>query len=96
MKINTTNPKTPAAELLAPMDAYTVPRNYVSVGQIYLYDNPLLREPLRLSEMVLRCILVNFWCSSPQNSSGVPANRLIRVSLTPAAVVNLASLQKRR
>ena len=36
-------------ELLRKMDAYWRAANYLSVGQIYLYDNPLLREPLQLS-----------------------------------------------
>ena len=31
---------------LEAMDAYWRAANYLSVGQIYLYDNPLLREPL--------------------------------------------------
>ena len=39
-----TNPLTP--ELLHTMDAYWRAANYLSVGQIYLLDNPLLREPL--------------------------------------------------
>jgi len=30
------------------MNAYWRAANYLSVGQIYLYDNPLLREPLKL------------------------------------------------
>lgn len=33
-------------ELLRKIDAYWRAANYLSVGQIYLYDNPLLREPL--------------------------------------------------
>ena len=32
---------------LAGLDAYWRAANYLSVGQIYLLDNPLLREPLR-------------------------------------------------
>ena len=35
-----------SAELLRKMDAYWRAANYLSVGQIYLYDNPLLKEPL--------------------------------------------------
>ncbi|MDZ7822528.1 MAG: hypothetical protein U5N26_12385 [Candidatus Marinimicrobia bacterium] len=35
-------------ELLYKMDAYWRASNYLSVGQIYLWDNPLLREPLKL------------------------------------------------
>ena len=38
-----------APDLLRKMDAYWRAANYVSVGQIYLYDNPLLREPLKLA-----------------------------------------------
>lgn len=38
-------------ELLQKMDAYWRAANYLSVGQIYLYDNPLLREPLKLSHV---------------------------------------------
>ena len=35
-------------ELLRKMNAYWRAANYVSVGQIYLYDNPLLKEPTRV------------------------------------------------
>ena len=38
-------------DLLHKMDAYWRAANYLSVGQIYLYDNPLLREPLKLSHV---------------------------------------------
>ncbi len=34
-------------DLLRRMDAYWRAANYLSVGQIYLYDNPLLKEPLK-------------------------------------------------
>jgi phosphoketolase len=37
-----------AAELRS-IDAYWRAANYLSVGQIYLYDNPLLRKPQRAS-----------------------------------------------
>ena len=36
-----------SAELLGKMDAYWRASNYLSIGQIYLQDNPLLEEPLR-------------------------------------------------
>ena len=45
MKTNTLTP-----DLLHKMDAYWRAANYLSVGQIYLYDNPLLKRPLKLSE----------------------------------------------
>ena len=38
-------------ELLHKMDAYWRAANYLSVGQIYLYDNPLLKQPLKLSHV---------------------------------------------
>ena len=41
MKTNTLAP-----EVLQGIDAYWRAANYLSVGQIYLYDNPLLRRPL--------------------------------------------------
>jgi len=43
---NTLNP-----ELLQKINAYWRAANYLSVGQIYLYDNPLLKEPLKLSHV---------------------------------------------
>ena len=36
----------PSAEELRLLDAYWRAANYLSVGQIYLLDNPLLREPI--------------------------------------------------
>ena len=38
--------KTLNTELLRKIDAYWRAANYLSVGQIYLYDNPLLRQSL--------------------------------------------------
>jgi len=43
--------KTLTPELLRKMDAYWRAANYLSVGQIYLYDNPLLKRPLTLSDV---------------------------------------------
>ena len=40
--------KTLSPELLQKMDAYWRAANYLSVGQIYLCDNPLLKRPLTL------------------------------------------------
>ena len=48
MKTNT-NILTP--ELLYKMDAYWRAANYLSVGQIFLYDNPLLKRPLTLAHV---------------------------------------------
>jgi phosphoketolase len=40
-------------ELLREMNAYWRAANHLSVGQIYLYDNPLLKRPLRLRGSLL-------------------------------------------
>lgn len=39
------------AEEARRMNAYWRAANYLSVGQIYLYDNPLLREPLTIKRL---------------------------------------------
>jgi xylulose-5-phosphate/fructose-6-phosphate phosphoketolase len=43
-------------EELDRIDAYWRAANYLSVGQIYLLDNPLLREPLRLEHVKPRLL----------------------------------------
>jgi xylulose-5-phosphate/fructose-6-phosphate phosphoketolase len=62
--------------LLARIDAYWRAANYLSVGQIYLYDNPLLREPLALSHV--KPLVVGHWGTTPgQNFIYVHLNRVI-------------------
>ena len=62
---------------LLKMDAYWRAANYLSVGQIYLYDNPLLREPLRLEHVKPR--LLGHWGTTPgQNFVYVHLNRVIK------------------
>src|SRR5437016_8051056 len=59
------------------MDAYWRAANYLSVGQIYLMDNPLLREPLRQEHVKRR--LLGHWGTTPGlNFLYVHLNRLIR------------------
>lgn len=59
------------------MDRYWRAANYVSVGQIYLMDNPLLREPLRPEHVKPR--LLGHWGTTPGlNFIYVHLNRLIR------------------
>jgi xylulose-5-phosphate/fructose-6-phosphate phosphoketolase len=41
------------------MNAYWRAANYLSVGQIYLYDNPMLKEPLKLSHV--KPLVVGHW-----------------------------------
>src|SRR3989449_1174855 len=50
-------------EELRKLDAYWRAANYLSVGQIYLYDNPLLREPLRPEHVKPR--LLGHWGTTP-------------------------------
>jgi xylulose-5-phosphate/fructose-6-phosphate phosphoketolase len=70
----TTDTLTP--DLLHKMDAYWRAANYLSVGQIYLYDNPLLREPLKLSHV--KPLVVGHWGTVPgQNFIYVHLNRVI-------------------
>jgi xylulose-5-phosphate/fructose-6-phosphate phosphoketolase len=62
---------------LALLDAYWRAANYLSVGQIYLLDNPLLKEPLRLEHIKPR--LLGHWGTTPGlNLIYVHLNRLIK------------------
>jgi xylulose-5-phosphate/fructose-6-phosphate phosphoketolase len=64
-------------EQLAKIDAYWRAANYLSVGQIYLKDNPLLRRPLTLDDVKPR--LLGHWGTTPGlNFLYVHWNRLIR------------------
>jgi xylulose-5-phosphate/fructose-6-phosphate phosphoketolase len=59
------------------LDAYWRAANYLSVGQIYLMDNPLLREPLRPEHIKPR--LLGHWGTTPGlNLLYVHLNRVIR------------------
>ena len=63
-------------ELLHKMDAYWRAANYLSVGQLYLHHNPLLREPLKLSHV--KSMLLGHWGTTPgQNFIYVHLNRVI-------------------
>ena len=69
-----TNALTP--ELLQKINAYWRAANYLSVGQIYLYDNPLLKRPLKLSDV--KPLVVGHWGTTPgQNFIYVHLNRVI-------------------
>jgi xylulose-5-phosphate/fructose-6-phosphate phosphoketolase len=70
-----TSPLTP--DLLHKMNAYWRAANYLSVGQIYLYDNPLLKEPLKLSHV--KPLVVGHWGTTPgQNFIYAHLNRVIK------------------
>ena len=69
--------KTLEPELLNKMNAYWRAANYLSVGQIYLYDNPLLKEPLKMSHV--KPLVVGHWGTTPgQNFIYVHLNRAIK------------------
>jgi xylulose-5-phosphate/fructose-6-phosphate phosphoketolase len=64
-------------EELGKMDAYWRAANYLSVGQIYLRDNPLLKRPLALADV--KHMLLGHWGTTPgQNFIYVHLNRIIK------------------
>jgi len=72
MKTNTLTP-----ELLRKTDAYWRAANYLSVGQIYLLDNPLLKRPLTLADV--KHMLLGHWGTTPgQNFIYAHLNRVIK------------------
>src|SRR6266498_3695776 len=75
MRIVTTTPL--SAGELERVDRYWRAANYLSVGQIYLMDNPLLREPLQAEHVKPR--LLGHWGTTPGlNVIYVHCNRLIK------------------
>jgi xylulose-5-phosphate/fructose-6-phosphate phosphoketolase len=66
-----------SADLLAKMDAYWRAANYLTVGQIYLQDNPLLEAPLKLEHIKPR-LLGHWGTTTGLNFIYVHLNRLIR------------------
>jgi len=76
VKLSVTNQPL-SAEELRKMNAYWHAGNYLSVGQIYLLANPLLREPLKLEHVKPR--LLGHWGTTPGlNFIYVHFNRLIK------------------
>src|SRR5476651_543469 len=72
MKTNTLTPK-----LLKQMDAYWRAANYLSVGQIYLYDNRLLKRPLGPQD--IKPMQLGHWGTTPgQNFIYTHLNRIIK------------------
>ena len=71
MKTKTLDP-----DFLRRIDAYWRAANYLSVGQIYLFDNPLLKRPLELSDV--KHMLLGHWGTTPgQNFIYAHLNRVI-------------------
>jgi len=72
--INKDEPLSP--ELLNKIHAYWRAANYLSVGQLYLRDNPLLKEPLKLEH--IKNMLLGHWGTTPgQNFIYTHLNRVI-------------------
>jgi xylulose-5-phosphate/fructose-6-phosphate phosphoketolase len=69
--------ETLAPELLHQIDAYWRAANYLSVGQIYLCGNPLLKRPLELADV--KHMLLGHWGTTPgQNFIYAHLNRIIK------------------
>lgn len=66
-----------SSDELKRINAYWRAANYLSVGQIYLYDNPLLKRPLKLEDIKPR--LLGHWGTTPGlNFLYVHLNRIIK------------------
>src|SRR5213594_68177 len=75
--MNKLNARPLSPDLLKKMDAYWRAANYLSVGQIYLYDNPLLKKPLKREHIKPR--LLGHWGTTPGlNFIYVHLNRVIK------------------
>ena len=71
------NPSTLSPDLSRRMDAYWRAANYLAVGQIYLFANPLLKRPLVLAD--IKRMLLGHWGTTPgQNFIYVHLNRVIK------------------
>ncbi len=71
------NNKLLSFDLLRKINAYWRAANYLAVGQLYLCDNPLLREPLKLTDV--KSMLLGHWGTTPGlNFIYVHLNRLIK------------------
>ncbi|MBO0720095.1 MAG: phosphoketolase family protein [Blastocatellia bacterium] len=75
--MNKVTKKPLSPELLKKMNAYWEAANYLSVGQIYLYNNPLLKKPLKRDHIKPR--LLGHWGTTPGlNLIYVHLNRIIK------------------
>ena len=78
MSENTCLEKQPLCdEMLQKMDTYWRAANYLSAGQLYLLDNPLLRKPLTMDHVKKK--IVGHWGTVPgQNFVWTHCNRVIK------------------
>ena len=75
-KVNKTDKPSPT-DLLPKMNAYWRAANYSSGAQIYLYDNPMLKKPLKLEHVKPR-LLGHFGTTTGLNLIYVHLNRIIK------------------
>ncbi|HET7116494.1 MAG TPA: phosphoketolase family protein [Hanamia sp.] len=76
-KKNIKKENTLSPELLKKINAYWRAANYLSVGQLYLHQNPLLREPLKIEH--IKKMLLGHWGTTPgQNFIYAHLNRVIK------------------
>ena len=77
-EVRAPQPKGPLSpEMLDKMNRYWRAANYLCIGQIYLFENPLLRSPLKAEQVKPR--LLGHWGTSPgQNFIYIHLNRLIK------------------
>src|SRR5574338_330282 len=73
-------------DLLRRMNAYWRAANYLSVGQIYLFDNPLLKKPLKIEHVKPR-LLGHFGTTPGLNFIYVHLNRIIKEHGVPMIYV---------
>ncbi len=77
MQSHTSSFHTLKPQQLSLIDAYWRAANYLSVGQIYLFDNPLLKRPLAITD--IKPMLLGHWGTTPgQNFIYVHLNRIIK------------------
>ncbi len=77
LRLNRPMDKPLPLDLLRKTNAYWRAANYLSVGQIYLSDNPLLKQPLKMSHV--KHLVVGHWGTTPgQNFIYVHLNRMIK------------------
>jgi xylulose-5-phosphate/fructose-6-phosphate phosphoketolase len=77
------------------LDAYWRAANFVSVGQIFLWDNPLLRRPLSLSDV--KPMLLGHWGTTPgQNFIYAHLNRVIKAGDLDMIYVSDPAMAARR
>lgn len=65
---------------LKAMDAYWRAANYLSVGQIYLYDNPLLKQPLKLEHIKPRAKRCIFALVPPAGETSISWNLSVELA----------------